>query len=270
MALVNMNFFSYYLGMDTPLTVLLPEKRGSKPQLHQDKKYPVLYLLHGHADDNTAWIRKSNIELLIRDFDVIVVMPTTHRGFYTNSQYGYKYFDYMTKELPIVISNMFPASAKREDTYVAGYSMGGYGALKLAMTCPEIYGHSASMSGATDNYFLAEKARDMFSVEDFAENIHNVFGGADDYYGSENDIKYLIDELQKKDKSLIPQMYMCCGTKDPLWQPYAQLKEYIQNETKLEVKFDEEEEGHNWTFWNKELSRILQYFGLIPGVTTGL
>ena len=129
MALLNVDFYSYYLGMDSPLTVLLPEKRGRKPEAAPDKKYPVLYLLHGHADDNTAWIRKSDLELLVRDHDLIVVMPSAHRSFYTNGRYGHLYFDYITKELPVIVGNFFPASARREDTYIGGLSMGGYGAL---------------------------------------------------------------------------------------------------------------------------------------------
>ena len=125
MALLNVDFYSYYLGMDSPLTVLLPEKRGRKPEAAPDKKYPVLYLLHGHADDNTAWIRKSDLELLVRDHDLIVVMPSAHRSFYTNGRYGHLYFDYITKELPVIVGNFFPASARREDSYVGGLSMGG-------------------------------------------------------------------------------------------------------------------------------------------------
>lgn len=270
MALVNMDFFSYYLGMDTPMTVLLPEKRGRKPELEPDKKYPVLYLLHGHADDNTAWIRKSNIEMLTRDFGIIVVMPTAHRGFYTNAKHGHAYFDYLSKELPVVIANLFPASTKREDTYVAGLSMGGYGAMKLALTCPEQYGHAASMSGASDSYCALRHSRDMFSVGDFMENIDNVFGGEEQFYGSENDLCHLANELQKRADVSQPQLYMCSGTEDPLWPVYCEIKQHLQKKTSLSVTFDERKGGHNWDFWNEELPIILRFFGLIPDVTTGL
>ena len=166
MALLNVDFHSYYLGMDSPLTVLLPEKRGRKPEAAPDKKYPVLYLLHGHADDNTAWIRKSDLELLVRDHDVIVVMPSAHRSFYTNGKYGHLYFDYITKELPIVVSNFFPASTRREDTFIGGLSMGGYGALKAALSCPEQYAGVAAMSAANSPFEAMKAAGTMFSVSD--------------------------------------------------------------------------------------------------------
>lgn len=270
MALINMNFFSYYLGMDTPITVLLPEKRGAMPKLQPEKKYPVLYLLHGHADDNTAWIRKSNIEMLIRDYGVIVVMPTAHRGFYSNCKHGYQYFDYMTKELPVVVANMFPASIKTEDTYIAGLSMGGYGAMKLAMACPEIYGHAASMSGASDSYSAMRHVNGMFTVTDFQKNIDNVFGSEEEFCGSENDLHQLAKNLESRKDIKRPQMYMCCGFEDPLWEVYREIKQYLQTETSLDIQYDERAGGHNWNFWNEELPLILQYFGLIPGVSSGL
>lgn len=270
MALVNMDFFSYYLGMDTPMTVLLPERRGFEPKLEPDKKYPVLYLLHGHADDNTAWIRKSNIEMLVRDFGIIVVMPTAHRSFYTNSRHGHAYSDYLTKELPVVIANLFHVSARREDTYIAGLSMGGYGAIKLAMAHPEIYGHAASMSGASDAYGALNGAKGMFSVPDFIANLDNVFGSKEEFYGSENDLKYLSKKLDARTDVTAPQMYMCCGTEDPLYPVYLDIRNYLEQETHLAVRFDERRGSHNWDFWNEELPLILQYFGLIPGQTSGL
>lgn len=270
MALVNMDFFSYYLGMDTPMTVLLPEKRGQKPESHPDKKYPVLYLLHGHADNNTAWIRKSNIEMLTRDFDVIVVMPTAHRSFYANSRYGHQYFDYLTKEVPTVIGNFFPASDKREDTYIAGLSMGGYGAMKAAMSRPDIYGYAASMSGASDSYSAMKHAKGMFTVSDFCTNVNNIFGGEDCFYGSENDLCHLADLLQERPDGLCPKMYMCCGTEDPLYPVYCEMKTYFSGKDKLDIRYDERKGGHNWDFWNEELPVILRYFGLIPKVISGL
>jgi len=270
MALINMDFFSFYLGMDTPMTVLLPEKRGCQPELDPDKKYPVLYLLHGHADDNTAWIRKSNIEMLTRDFGLIVVMPTAHRSFYANAVHGHAYFNYLTKELPVVVANFFPASTKREDTYIAGLSMGGYGALKAALSCPEQYGHAASMSGASDSYRALRHVQDMFSVGDFMDNVNNVFGGEAQFYGSENDLCHLADELEQAPNIPRPQLYLCCGTEDPLWPVYSEVKEHLKKKTSFAITFDERKGSHNWDFWNEELPLILRFFGLIPNMTTGL
>lgn len=258
MALLNVHFFSYYLGMDVPMTVLLPEKRGHKPEL-SEKKNKVLYLLHGHSDDNSAYLRKSNIELHIADKELIVVMPTCHRGFYSNSIHGYKYEDYLVKELPTVVSNFFHASIDREDTYIAGLSMGGYGALKLGLKYPEVYGHAASMSGAIDCYQACKcaAAKGMFSVGDFTENIDNVFGGEEAFRNSDDNIENLVSKVKNP-----PQLYISCGTEDPLY-PIHRETLAILDKAGLKYTAYEGPGAHNWVFWNQELVKILQFFGLI-------
>ncbi|MCD8363757.1 MAG: esterase family protein [Lachnospiraceae bacterium] len=272
MAFINMNFYSYYLGMETPLTVLLPEHRGKAPELI-NQNYPVLYLLHGHSNDNTTWIRSSNIEILIRDCDCIVVMPTAHRSFYANSLNGLPYEDYLVKELPIVISNFFHASLKREDTYIAGISMGGYGALKYAMKYPEKYGHVACLSGAGDVYDSSERARRMSKVSDQKTNmdfLDHIFGSRENFLGSDNDLKTLVKKLDARTDIEQPQMYICCGESDPLYRNHLELKSLILNETKLDVQFSELSGSHNWDYWNRELPRILQYFSLNSGEASNI
>lgn len=270
MALIQMDFYSYYLGMDTAMTVLLPEKRGPKPVAEPDRKYPVLYLLHGHGEDNTAWIRKSNIELWIRDHNCIVVMPAAQRSFYTNYRRGHAYFDFLTKELPVVVGNFFPASNKREDTYIAGCSMGGYGAMKAAMSCPELYGHAASMSGASDPYSSVRRFEGIFTVKDVRENLDHIFGGEETCAGSEHDLKHLAELLQNKKDIPQPQLYLCCGTKDPLWPVYEDLKEYLTQKTSLDITYHEMEGmGHTWEAWDQEIRSILEFFGLTVSHKTG-
>ena len=238
MALLNVDFYSYYLGMDSPLTVLLPEKRGRKPEASPDKKYPVLYLLHGHADDNTAWIRKSDLELLVRDHDLIVVMPSAHRSFYTNGRYGHLYFDYITKELPVIVGNFFPASARREDTYIGGLSMGGYGALKAAGP--------------------------MFSVPDFMDNVYRIFGDEAEYKGSKEDLEYLAKQAASSAGSGL-KIYHSCGKQDPLYGLNVEFKQFMETECpELDYHYCECDGSHNWGFWNPQLKCILEYFGLIP------
>ena len=150
MANIDLKFYSYYLGMESSAQVILPDERPYMVQDHGDKKYPVLYLLHGQFDDDTAYIRKSLIETYVQNKDLIVVMPNVHRSFYTNCKEGHEYYNFIEKELPVIIGNFFHASRKREDQFIAGLSMGGYGALKIALNAPEKYAACASMSGAID------------------------------------------------------------------------------------------------------------------------
>ncbi|GIP34906.1 alpha/beta hydrolase family protein [Paenibacillus sp. J2TS4] len=264
MALINCNFFSYTLGMDSSMTVLLPEKRQQPHIPNPDKKYPVLYLLHGHSDDNTSWLRKSLIELLVRDYDIIVVMPNAHRSFYTDSKHGHRYFKFFSQELPVVVGNFFPASNKREDNYVAGLSMGGYGALKLALNCPDRFAAAGCLSGAISPSEALEAANrsSMFTVSDFEENFYNVFGGKEEMENTANDLFHVADELDKKDVPK-PRIYHSCGKGDPLYNTNIAFRDYMMKRTSFDYTFEESGGGHNWDFWNRELPAMLRKFGII-------
>ena len=82
--------------------------------------------------------------------NLIVIMPGAERSFYADMEHGYKYWTYISEELPSIMKSFFPISDKREDTFVAGLSMGGYGAMKLAFNHPERYAAAASLSSAVD------------------------------------------------------------------------------------------------------------------------
>lgn len=263
MAILNLDFYSYALGMDSFISVLLPEKRLHKPEINPDKKYPVLYLLHGATDDHTSYVRKSVIELLTRDHDLIVVMPSGHLSFYTNTTYGINYFDYITEELPLIVSNYFPASNKREDRYIAGLSMGGYGSLKAAFSRPDLYAGVASMSGAINVGF--HKVKEQISRPSVIKNeealFSGIFGSKENYTGKDHDIVSLVKELPNKKNGLDLKVYQCCGTEDFLYEQNTLLKSAIENIELKKYVYHEEPGLHNWAYWNKELPRILEYFG---------
>lgn len=116
-----------------------------------ENQFPTLYLLHGMSDDHTAWQRFTAIERHVSHLNLAVVMPTTHLGWYTDMEYGNRYWTYPTQELPGICRSFFHGmSDKREDTFIAGLSMGGYGAFKAALGAPETFCAGASLSGALD------------------------------------------------------------------------------------------------------------------------
>lgn len=254
------SMYSHVLGMDVPVNILLPERRKRETLDQSEKKYPVLYCLHGHSDDQFAWIRKSQIELLVRNLEVIVVMPTVLRSFYTNEKYGLKYFTFIAEELPVLISNMFHASLEKEDTYVMGNSMGGYGAFKLAMTYPEKFKAAASLSGALDPYdgFTQSNTDELFSMEGFSQNIKYVFGDKEEFYGSENDLYSLATKLSKYDGNH-PLLYQCCGTDDPLtYSQNIKFDQYIKdNSLSLNRIYSFTSGYHNWDYWMPEAKKFI-------------
>ena len=143
MAFLQVNFFSSVLGMCTAMNVILPQTTSTRGLIgvdtaDADVTYPVLYLLHGMSDDHTIWSRRTSIERYADERGIAVVMPTTELGWYTNMKHGRQWRSFIGEELPAICHDFFPRiSQKREDTYIAGLSMGGYGAYALAMTYPE-------------------------------------------------------------------------------------------------------------------------------------
>jgi len=149
MILNEVNFFSETLGLRSTMYVLLPQRSATVTN-KRTPKYRTLYLLHGHSDDHTAWMRWSSIEKYAEGLNLAVVMPAVYLSFYTDMAHGGAYWQFISEEVPAVVRNMFPLSAERKDNFVAGLSMGGYGAFKLALTHPEHYAAAASLSGAVD------------------------------------------------------------------------------------------------------------------------
>ena len=153
MALLHVNFYSRTLERDTQMDVILPE--AAKKLIGMEgvatRQCKTLYLLHGMSDDQTIWQRRTSIERYAAAYGLAVVMPTTDLGWYTDMYRGDKYFAFITRELPAVCRDLFPMmSPRREDTYVAGLSMGGYGALKCALRAGDVFSRGASLSGAAD------------------------------------------------------------------------------------------------------------------------
>ena len=136
MARLRVDVFSDVLGMSTSMTD--PDAVATTTQIgmtgvHRDGPPPVLYLLHGLSDDDTIWLRRTSIERYVAPLGLAVVMPQVHRSFYADEAIGGRYWTFLSEELPEWWRRFFRVSRRREDTFVAGLSMGGYGALKWAL-----------------------------------------------------------------------------------------------------------------------------------------
>ena len=126
MAVMNIEYYSEVLDMEWGVTVLYPDaSRVIEPDCTD---IPVLYLLHGMSGNQNSWLKRTNVERLLRGTNLIVIMPNTSNGWYTDTQYGFNYFTALAEELPQVMKRFFPnMTSKREKTFIAGLSMGGYG-----------------------------------------------------------------------------------------------------------------------------------------------
>jgi len=250
MALFHANFYSDVLGMQSSAEVILPDRPDPSRRL------PVLYLLHGLSDDHTIWQRRTSIERHASAYYLAVVMPNAHRSFYSDMKHGRPYFTYMTDELPRIMEAFFPFSSRREDRFVAGLSMGGYGAFKFALNAPTRYAAAASLSGALD--MAGAWARNADFLADVFGN--GVTDAPDNLLAAVNHLVTAVPRAQW------PKLYQFCGTEDFL---YADNLTFLRHAREKGLPVDDSEGpgGHTWDVWDAQIQRVLAWLPLSADVT---
>ncbi len=259
MSVLELTFRSEALQFDQNVTVLLPEPENlnlEKNKTPFSGEFPVLYLLHGHSDDHTAWLRRSSVERYITmgSRRLACVLPSVQNSFYTDMANGWKYYTYITEELPSLLPKWLRLSNKREDKFIAGLSMGGYGAYKLGLGNPDQFSVVASFSGVLD---FVTSGKGEFNPEMAA-----VFGKQrNELAGTVHDIRHLLDEAIKSGKQM-PRLYQSCGTADFLYENNLGFKEYIQGKGLDYTYFEEAGYGHEWAFWDSEVKKLIKWLPL--------
>ena len=249
MALLHVNYFSDALGVQTSVDVILPEtKQGIGVTASGDEALPkVLYLLHGYSDDHTIWQRRTSVERYAARYNLAVVMPGVNHSFYCNEAYGEKYWDFVSQELPAVMQRFFRLSDKPEDTFVAGLSMGGYGAMKLALNHPERFGAAASFSGAVDIASTSKRHND---------NWKRISGGKS-IRGTENDLFHMLKE--NADAPHKPRLYVSCGTADYLYGHHQKFVPALKKANWDVTSYEEPDAVHEWGFWDREIAKFIPF-----------
>lgn len=256
-AFIQCNFFSEVLSISTSMNVILPENTqnqiGMKGNRTQEK-IPVLYLLHGFSDDHTIWARRTSIERYVASYGIAVVMPQVDHSFYTDMEYGKRYWTFLSEELPRVVQSFFPISDKREDNFVAGLSMGGYGAFKWALRKPEMFAAAASLSGALDIAGHMEIEREPSNPIEKA--LYHVYGGKE-LEGTEEDLFHLFKQL-RENKEDIPELFQACGTEDFLFEENERFLEIAKKyDVPLTTSFSKGE--HEWGYWDQMIQEVLKW-----------
>lgn len=263
MALLEMNLFSDSIGMAAPVNIILPETYKKVGKSERDvirefeDEYPVLYLLHGLSDDHKSWMRRSSIERYAEDAGLAVVMPNVHRSFYTDMAKGQNYFTYLSQELPQKLEKILPLSNSREETFVAGLSMGGYGAFKLALNQPERFAAAASLSGAVN---MAEHVTNKNEAGELYEEFKWIFGDLEKVKNSNSDLFYLLKRLKGR-QAEIPKLYQCCGTEDFLYQDNQKFKKFC-SKNNIKLEYEEEKAAHEWWYWDKKIQTVIDWLPL--------
>lgn len=228
MGLLQCRFFSDILQTNTSITVTIPEVTRL-PEFHQlgagkRVQFPVMYVLHGGTDDSTYWMRKTRIEEYGQRYGFMTVSLDAFSSCYSNMVHGYRYFDFLTEELPRFVEGMFPASTEREDRIIAGFSMGGQGTLKAAFLRPEQYGAAMPLCGARDIVSLFEKWESMENGPDLTA-ARNALGPIGELRGSVHDLVHLARAAGAY-KEKLPPLFVACANDDyaaELTEEYHQL-----------------------------------------------
>lgn len=264
MAFFEVNFFSSTLGFNTDINVFVPSPNSDeilnrkKSEYKKNRKYQVLYLLHGAYGDYTDWMRLTSIEKYAQNHKLAVVMPSASNSFYQDMFRGSAYLTYLLEELPKFVSSVFPISTRREDTFTAGLSMGGYGALRLAFTKPEQYAACASLSGAID--IVACKAQNDSGVVDGPFVWNAILEHADQLEGSEADLFALIEKQKSLGKEL-PRVFQSCGTEDFIYLPNVSAHEKLLR-AGVDLTYEEHPGIHDWDYWDTHIQRVLDWLPL--------
>ncbi len=256
MALIEMTAYSQALEMEVDFFVILPE--DAKALIGMDgksaKTCKVLYLLHGMSDDHSIWLRRTSIDRYASEKGLAVVMPAGDLSFYTDMAYGEKYWQFIAKELPAICRSMFPMmSTKREDTFVAGLSMGGYGALKCGLRAYDTFSYAAGLSAACDVVGEATaKVRhsklwhDILGDDPKEMVFNDLFAAAEDY---------------AKEKNPPLHLYIWCGTEDFLYDSNIRFRDHVNN-LGIDLMYEETPGDHRWQYWDEKIQRVLEWLPL--------
>jgi S-formylglutathione hydrolase FrmB len=253
MAVCEFHFNSFpSVGKMTSATVIVPEGKTGP--------FPVFYLLHGLSDNHTAWTRRSSIERYVQDLPLIVVMPNGERSFYTDAENNSKaaFETYIMRDLIGFVDSTFQTIPTRDGRVIGGLSMGGYGAVKLALKHPNMFCAAVSHSGALAraNNFTED------DDSDWAREVRAIFGN--NSRGSDNDLFALAEKI---DRSKLPALRIDCGVDDFLIEHNRSFHTHL-SALNIAHEYEEFPGAHTWAYWDTHVQEAIAFFVRQLGITT--
>ena len=255
MGIFSGNFYSESLMQTTRIQVIFPD--GSNDVTPVVTGTPrVLYLLHGLGGDCEEWTRFSKIEYYAKKYNFIIIMPQVQRSFYCDTACGPGYFTYIADELPAICSRWFRLDASRENTFIAGESMGGYGALKCALRRPDRYAAAASLSGALDYAALSCRILNGDWADVLPQELRSIHGTVG-LPEKKDDLLYLLQQTAPLSQK--PRIIQLCGTEDFLYADNQTFRRAAR-EANYAITYLEGPGDHEWPYWDKAVQHAFQFF----------
>lgn len=260
MALGEMIFYSKELARNVEFRFILPEGQnpfeGENPHYQREPK--TLYLLHGHGNGNEEWLTGSTIKELAYIYNLAVFMPTGENSFYLNhEEIKANYANYVGEELVEYTRKTFGLSRRREDTFVGGLSMGGFGALHTGLEFHRTFSKIMALSSALILYDIAGKKEDFQDGFGGYGYYVSTFGDLENVLTSRVNPEQIILDIQKAQEE-VPEIYMACGTEDFLLENNRRFKQFLDDHQVSHV-YHESPGDHNFKFWNPYLEAAIEW-----------
>ena len=269
MAVFNINYMSKALSRTVQIMVILPTDKMVFPGMpvREEKPFKTLYLLHGVFGSQVDWLYGTRIQRWAEANDLAVVMPAGENGFYVDQPWNCKYYSkFISEDLVEFTRKSFPLSHKREDTFIGGLSMGGFGAIHNGFKYHETFGNIIALSAALIvNEDLPKRTDDSPMEINTRRYATSCFGpDLDAVLQSDINPKYLVKRL-KDEGAELPKVFMACGDKDHLLTADEDFKDYLE-ELGVDVTWEVGPGNHEWDFWDTYIKKALDWLPLERGV----
>ena len=240
MAFATLHFQSPALSKACSMNVIVPERTVGTPP------FPVFYLLHGLSDDHTSWSRRTSIERHVADLPLIVVMPDGGRGFYCDAVEGPPYERYLLEDVLGFVDRTFQTIPERRGRVIEGLSMGGYGAVKLALKFPQLFCSAVAHSAALDVQRRIERP-------EVSAEMRRIFGPSPG--GGSNDPYALAEQI---DRTLLPALRIDCGLEDGLLEENRAFHRHLE-QLGIPHEYAEFPGAHTWDYWDHHIQEAIAF-----------
>ncbi|RIO83804.1 esterase family protein [Staphylococcus gallinarum] len=250
MAILSIHYKSKTIGMSHPFTVILPEDDSHFNSATPPKKLKTLLLLHCLSSDETSYTRYTSIERYAEAHQLAIIMPKADHSGYSNMAFGHKYYDYILEVFDYA-HQILPLSTQREDNFIAGHSMGGYGTIKYALMEGHRFSKAAPLSSVFNPQLLLNIDWHDFSGEAIA-------GIDKETEQTELDPYYLVEQVGTEQRA-VPELLIMCGTEDELLSDNKQFIKCL-DANHIDYHFEEGPGKHDYEYWDKAIKRAIDWF----------
>lgn len=259
MAFVKLQYKSMALTRGVTVNIFLPSDgiSGTETEL----PYRTVYFLPGYSADSTEIMTYLGIRRECELKGIAVVIPDGYNSFYVDHmKRGTGFSAFVGRELVEVTRKFLPLSHRREDTYIGGISMGGYGALLNGLRFRDTFSKIAVLSPSADCFDLLCGHPEMgFGEEIFS----NTFGSREEYYAGDTNLEKFYSETDKEE---IPELFIACGEQDGLVLPAVERFEKKLSDCGIPYVSKGGQGSHELDYWERMLDPA---FSFLTGIQEG-